>query len=421
MAKDDCIVIGAGLAGLAAAWALHDKGCRVRVLDSREGVAMETSYANAGMLTPSMADPWNAPGVWKKLLSWLGREQAPMLLRPAALPSYWRWGLRFLRHSAKARHAAATRANYTLAAYSLAQFQQLRETLNLDYDLRTRGTMQVFRDPAEYATACRHARDLRSQGLQARSLGPAEIPAVEPLLEPVASGLAGAVHFPDDETGDAHRFCQALASHLQQQGVAFEFQNRVQALRVENGRIRALQTADGMRDVSQLVLGCGAWTPGLLAPLGLRMPVRPVKGYSLTVPVTNTDALPGLSIIDQHYHAALTPFDRRIRLAGTAEFAGFDASLRPGRIDMLWQLLERLLPGQQTRLDVEAAEPWCGFRPMSADGLPFIGPTPVAGLSVIGGHGHLGWTQSLGSGRLLADLCTGETAAIDPQPYRFNR
>lgn len=414
-------VVGAGLIGLASAWALQRQGWTVRVLEAETGVALETSFANAGMITPSMADPWNSPGIWRKLVGWLGQEQAPMLIRPSALPQYLSWGLRFLAHSAPARHGAATRANFRLASLSLSAFQALRAGLPLHYDLRTQGTLQVFRHRREWLAVQRHIHTLQGLGLRGVVLEPAGIAALEPLLEPVCERLLGGVHYPDDETGDARLFCLGLAAHLQEQGVEFEFLTQVRSVRTEQGRVVALDTSQGERPASRVVLACAAHTAALTTRLGLPLAIRPVKGYSLTIPVDDPACLPSLSVIDHHLHAAMTPLQRRLRVAGTAEFSGWDPQLRPERIQALWSMLKALLPQQYERFDRDAAEPWCGFRPMAADGLPYIGPTPVAGLYLNAGQGHLGWTQSLGSGQLLAALISGQQPPIDPTPFRVLR
>ena len=421
MESTDITVVGAGLIGLASAWALHERGWRVRVIEAREQAALETSYANSGMLTPSMADPWNRPGVWRDLLAWLGREDAPMLLRPGALPQYLGWGLRFLTHSAPPRHRAATLANFALAQTSLQQFRRLRQSLALDYDLRTRGTLQLFRHQHDFAKACAHTEDLASRGLAARVLTGRACVDVEPLLAPVAGQFVGAIHYSDDETGDAHRYCQGLAAHLADKGVEFMFDTRVLGLRHSGAGVHGLLTSRGDLDARHVVLACASHSVALARACGVRLPIRPVKGYSLTVPDVAADQLPGLSLIDHHLHAAITPFDSRLRLAGTAEFAGFDQTLRPGRIEALWDMLQRILPGRFDAADRARVTPWCGLRPMSADGVPFIGRSGVQGLYINSGQGHLGWTQSLGSGDLLAALLSDETPPIDPAPFRVDR
>ncbi len=421
MGSTQITVVGAGLAGLASAWALQRKGYQVQILEAREGVALETSYANAGMLTPSMADPWNSPGVWRHLLAWLGREQAPMLLRLPALPQYLTWGFRFLRNSLPAAYRRSTLANFALAQLSLAEFRALRASVEWDYSLRTRGTMQVYRHAADLQAARRHLDLLRSLGLEAELLDPAGIATTEPLLAEVAHQFVGGVHFHQDETGNAHLYCVGLAAALQRAGVKFRFDETLQAIRQESGRVVALRTSAGEHAANRVVMATAAHTPALLRSLGLSLPVRPVKGYSLTVPARSGARLPSLAVVDHHHHIALTPFTDQLRLAGSAEFAGWDRRLPPGRLQALWTLLENLLPSQLESYDRQAAIPWCGFRPMAADCVPYIGATPIEGLYLCAGHGHLGWTHSLGSGRLLAELISGETPAIDPRPYRFQR
>lgn len=416
--QPDITIVGAGLLGLASAWALHNKGYQVQVLEAESGPGLGTSYANAGMLTPSMADPWNEPGIWRKLLAWLGQEDAPMLLRPAALPHYLGWGLRFLRYSAPAAHQRAMQANFALAHASVQQFQQWRDTFAFDYDLRRQGTLQVFRDEQSLGVALQRSRHLQTRGLQVELLRGDDLLEREPALTDSANLWAGGIHYPDDETGDAHKFCSALAQWLQQQGVEFVYDCPVQALLVRQGRVRALRCADGERPVERVVLAAAGHSARLAGGAGQPLSLRPVKGYSLTVPVAETDLLPQRSLIDHHLHAAATPFAKRLRLAGTAELAGWDDRLRPERIDALWTMLASLLPRLHASLDRAQAQPWAGFRPMSADGVPFIGASTVQGLYLNTGHGHLGWTQSLGSGRLLADLISGDTPLLDAAPYR---
>ncbi len=419
--RNDVVVIGGGLAGLGCAWALNEQGYSVRVIEQLDQVASATSFANAGMLTPSMADPWNSPGIWRTLLKYAGREQGPIVLRSRALPAYLRWGMRFLRFSSAARHRHSTRANFMLAMHSLAQFQRLRRQTQFDYDLRTAGTLQLFRDQASLDQAGAHAQRLRQFGLRADVLDRAEVLRREPSLTGSAAALRGGILFPDDETGDAHRYCLALAEYLRGRGVQFDFATTVHGLRVQAGQLVAVQTSCGELDARRVVVSAAAASPGLVARLGIHLPIRPVKGYSLTVAVADSCGFPQRSLIDHHLHGAITPLDGRLRLAGTAELAGFDPQLRRSRLDQLWHMLGALLPGIEAQLDRESAQAWCGFRPMSADGIPYIGASPIGGLYINTGHGHLGWTQSMGSGQLIADLISGKAPEIDPAPYRIGR
>jgi len=416
VSRGDVIVVGGGLAGLASAYALAEAGYAVRVLERREDVALETSYANGGILTPSMPDPWNAPGVHWQLLRWLGREDAPMLLRPWAIPSYIGWGLRFLANSAPRSYDASMRANYRLCHYSVERLRAWRAALDLEYALGTRGTLEVYRDPRSFHQAVAELRALAPLGLLGEPLDPAGVARLEPLLAEVRGDLVGGIHFPADESGDAQLFCRALCTRLEARGVAVGLNTPVRAVRVAAGRVVGVETEAGLLPGSQVVIAAGPWSTALLAACGVRVEVQPVKGYSLSIPIDPSEG-PLHALADDSLHAVMTPLGTTLRLAGTAEFSGWDLTLRPGRIEALWRLLAALSPSLARRVDRSAARPWCGLRPMSADGRPYIGATRVAGLYVNTGHGHLGWTQAAGSGSLLAQLMAGDPAAIDPRPF----
>lgn len=420
-AGGEVVVIGGGLAGLNAAWFLHRAGMRVRVIERRDDVALETSYANSGMMTPSMSDPWNAPGVHWQLLRWLGRRDAPMLLRPRALPQYLGWGLRFLWNSRPRRHLAATEANLALSIFSLQQVRALRDELPLDYALGTRGTIKIYRDEAAFGPACIAAEHLRDQGLRFETMDGFGAARAEPQLQAIRHRIAGAIHFPGDETGDAHAWCRGLRQALEQRGVAFTLGCEVRRIVLEQGRVRGLETSAGAIDAAQIVLAAAAYSPALAEPLGVRLHIRPVKGYSLSVPLTDPQQQLSMSVIDDALHTAATPLGQVLRVAGTAEFCGFDPALDEARLQNLWNFLQALNPSMHAAADRERTTSWCGFRPMAADGRPYIGATPVQGLWLNCGHGHLGWTQTCGSGKLLAQLMCGEQPAIAMSPYSLAR
>jgi D-amino-acid dehydrogenase len=419
MARGEAIVIGGGLAGLASAYALHEAGYAVTLLERREDVALETSFANGGILTPSMPDPWNAPGVQWRLLRWLGREDAPMLLRPGAIPGYFGWGLRFLAASSPRSFFASMGANYRLCAYSLERLRAWRSALGLEYALGTQGTLEIYREPHSYEQAVAELEALAPLGLKGTPLDPKATAHLEPLLAEVQGDLAGAIHFPADESGDALLFCRALRERLVALGVAIRLNTTVQGLRLQGAQVAGVETAAGFVPASQVVLAAGPWSRELLAACGVNVHVRPVKGYSLSIPIDPASG-PRHALSDDTLHAVMTPLGGTLRLAGTAEFSGWDLTLRPGRVEALWRLLKALSPTLAGKVDRASARAWCGLRPMSADGRPYIGATAVGGLYVNTGHGHLGWTQAAGSATLLAQLMSGSPAAIDPRPFALS-
>lgn len=415
------LVIGSGLLGVASAWFLSREGCDVTVVERLGGVAEGTSRANAGMLTPSMADPWNSPGIFWHLLRWLGREDAPFLLRPRALPSMLGWGLSFLAHSSPARQRASMDANLRLAAYSLATVRELRATLKLAYDERSNGTIKVFRDRRAFDAAIARNAVLAELGLDVRAADPAQAVAIEPALAPIRDALVGAIYCPGDESGDARAFTQALADHARAAGVQFHFGCEVTGFEHAGGRLNAARAGGTRFAAEQFVVAAGSGSPQLLAQLGVALPVRPVKGYSITVPAAHWSGAPRMPVIDDALHAAATPLGGRLRVAGTAEIAGYDTRITPARVENLFNLLRGLFPTYPQPLDRANAEPWAGLRPVSPDGVPRIGQLGYDNLFVNTGHGHLGWTLAAGSGALLAHLVCGRPPQIAPRPYAPNR
>lgn len=421
MRKSDIIVIGGGLAGVTSAYELAERGHSVELLEAREGVALETSYANGSMLTASMSDPWNSPGVHRHLWASLFDPHSAMKLRLHAVPTLLSWGCKFLRNSSPTRYRAATRANYILAKYSLELTAALRARLKLVYDASTRGTMKVFRDEAAMQGPAALARLLSEHGLRHELCDRDRAIALEPQLAGIRDQIAGALHFPDDESGDAHLFCRALTDAFVAVGGRLHTRVTVERLESDNyGTIRVWTNTDVI-EASRVVVAAGNSSARLLRDVGVAVPIRPAKGYSVTVDVPDDEIRPGIAVIDDAMHAAVVPLGTKVRVAGTAEFAGDDRTLRADRIDNLFNLLGALYPNIASRIDKQAASCWTGLRPMSADGLPFIGATTARGVYVNAGHGHLGWTLAAGAAGLLADLMSGTRPAIDPEPYRARR
>lgn len=413
------VVIGSGLCGITAAYFLTCRGHQVTVLERQPGPALETSFANGSLLTPSMPEPWNAPGCWRALLTSIGRSDAALQLRLRALPALVPWGIEFLRKSRPADYERSALKNLRLTLYSLQVMSTLRQQTGIEYGRTARGTMKISREPVALDRATAAAERFAPHGLSYQRLSPQEVMDLEPTLAPIAKGLAGAIHYPTDETGDAHRFCVALAELARARGAEFRFRTAVTALEVRSGLITAAVADSERISADRYVLAAGSYGTPLLRSIGLTLPVRPAKGYSVTLGRGRAMSLPQIPIVDDDLHAAVVPFDGGIRVAGTAEFAGYDLALRPARIANLLALLRQLLP--DVKFDPSDAKPWCGLRPMSVDGVPIIGPTGIPNLFMNTGHGHLGWTMAAGSGRLLCDLVCGDIPEIDPMPYAFAR
>jgi D-amino-acid dehydrogenase len=415
------IVIGSGLLGVSTAWALRERGAEVLVLDRAEGPGRETSFANGALVTPSMADPWNSPGVLWRLLRWLGREDSPMLLRPRALPSLVGWGLQFVRNSSRPRYRENTLRNAHLALYSLRALQELRTQTPIEYASGTIGTLRLFREPADLDAAMEMVEWLARHGVHSSTLDREGTLALEPALEPIAQQLAGGIHYPDDEHGDAFRFCEGLARHAAARGVQFQYGAPVDRLEARGARIARIIGASRSWEADAVVVAAGSYSPQLVAELGIRVPVRPVKGYSITVPLDGASPTPRMPILDDALHAVAVPLGNRMRLAGTAEFTGFDRSVTPARIENLRAFLGKTYPQIARAVTAESITSWAGLRPMSSDGVPIIGATACENLFLNTGHGPLGWTMCVGSGRALADLMLGRKPEIDLAPYSLGR
>ena len=415
------IIIGAGVIGSTTAYYLAKSGHDIEVIDRQEGPALETSFANAGMLTPSMADPWNAPGIFKTLVSTIGNPHSPFLLRFKALPSLLGWGVSFLNNSREKLYIENIHRSADLSWYSVKLLDELRKKLNIKYDQITTGSIKVFRDMESLEKLARLSEHLIPHGMTYEVLKGNDLLKAEPSLEPVIDKLAGGVHFPDDQAGNAYKFTCEIEKEAMKLGAKFNYGVRVEKIIKKHNDISAVRTSAGDMTADKYILCAGSYSTPLAKSIGINIPVRPAKGYSITVPLNGWNGGPRMPIIDDGFHAAISPLGDVLRIAGTAEFAGLDQSLTSDRLANMYDLLSEIYPDFAPYFDKDKVTEWAGLRPISVDGSPYLGKTDVANLLVNTGHGPLGWTMAAGSAKMLTDIIDGNEPALDPKKYSLNR
>ena len=404
------VILGSGVIGVTTAYYLAKAGHEVTVLDRQKGPALETSFANAGEVSPGYSSPWAGPGVPLKAIKWLTMKHGPLVIRPLLDPSMVVWVLRLLRNCTSARYALNKSRMVRVAEYSRDVLMALRAETGIAYDERARGTLQVFRTQKQIDHAADDIAILKDYGVPFELLDRAGCMRVEPGLASNGSLVAGGLYLPGDETGDCQMFTTRLAALAEAAGVSFEFGVSIGRIVEEGSRIASVETDRGSFAGDAFVLALGSYSPLMLKPLGLALPIYPIKGYSITVPVTDAAWAPESTVMDESYKVAITRLGDRIRVGGTAEIAGYDLTLRPARRATLEQSLGDMFPRGG---DVSRATFWTGLRPMTPDGTPIIGPTRYPNLWLNTGHGTLGWTMACGSARILADQISGDTPQID--------
>lgn len=412
------VVLGGGVIGVCSAYYLAKAGHEVSVIERGSGVALETSHANAGEISPGYAAPWAAPGIPLKALKWMQMEHSPLAIRPWADWRMLPWLLEFLRNCTTERYQINKSRMVRLAEYSRDCLRELRAETSIAYDQRSLGTLQLFRTQEQLDHSGADVEVLQAQGVPVSVLDQAGVIQHEPALAHVQEKFVGGLHMPDDETGDCFKFTQALATMAQQLGVTFQYQTEVQGLVISGGQVAGVATSQGLVQADAYVVALASYSPQLLKPVGVDLPVYPVKGYSLTVPITDPTHAPESTVMDETHKVAITRLGDRIRLGGTAELGGFDLSKPDKRIATLKHVVSDLFPGGG---DVLTASSWTGLRPMTPDGPPLLGKTPFSNLFLNTGHGTLGWTMAAGSGRVLADVVSGQQPAVDMDGLSLER
>ncbi|HWL71636.1 MAG TPA: FAD-dependent oxidoreductase [Geminicoccus sp.] len=411
------IVIGAGIIGTTTALYLARQGLEVTVIERRDAAGLETSFANGGMLAANCTLPWSSPGTPGHLLRWLGKEEAPLLLRPRAIPAMAGWGLRFL---ANCRAAKYRQTSATLTAFgqkSLAEMDALLAENVVQADIWRGGFLQLHKGPGAKAEAEAAARFLEGMGAEILRLDAAGCVALEPTLAPVADTIGAGLLLKKDAWGDAQRFAAAAEQAATRAGARFRFGDTVTRIELDRGKMAAVHVGAERIPAERVVICAGPWSAELTRTHGIRLPIAPVKGYSITLMKDDIGFLPRRPIVDDFEHVVATPLGDRLRVAGTVEFDNYDRTVRDGRITNLVNGLRKLYPDLKMPAEINA---WCGLRPMAADGLPVIDATGIGGLYVNTGHGAIGWTLACSSAALITDIVTGQ-AAPGSSPFRLGR
>ena len=413
------IVLGAGLLGVTSAYFLQQQGHEVTVIDRQGTPGAETSFANGGQISVSHAEPWANPSAPLKVLQWLGKEDAPLLFRLRADMRQWLWGLQFLRNCTPARTRHNIEQIVSLGSYSRSTLQKLRADTGIAYDQRTQGILHFYTNAQEFDGALAPAEQMRALGCERQVISADEAVRLEPALAHIRPQMAGATYTAEDESGDANQFTRALAKLCEAAGVQFRMGHHITALRKAGDHIDHVEVTNAEGGFERVtgdvfVLAMGSFSPFVAQPLGIHLPIYPAKGYSVTMPVLDTRKAYELSLTDDEYKLVFSRYTSergdRLRIAGTAEFNGYDRTLNPTRCDAIVRRVEQLFPGAG---DTRQAQFWTGLRPATPSNVPLIGKTKVGNLFVNTGHGTLGWTHACGSGQAIADIVSGRVPEVD--------
>ena len=402
------VILGSGVIGVTSAYYLAKAGHDVTVIDRQPGPALETSFANAGQISPGYASPWAAPGIPLKAMKWMLQRHAPLSITPDGTTFQLKWMWEMLRNCTADRYSVNKERMVRLAEYSRDCFRELREEAGISYESRQQGTMQLFRTQQQFDSAAKDIEVLKESGVPFQLLTREQLGQGEPALANAGDKLVGALRLPNDETGDCQLFTTRLAAMAEALGVKFRYNTPIDRLAMSGNAITGVHCGDELVQADSYVVALGAYSTELLKPI-VDIPVYPLKGYSITVPIVNAELAPVSTILDETYKIAVTRFDDRIRVGGMAEIAGFDLRLNPRRRETLEMVVNDLFPGAGNTAE---ASFWTGLRPMTPDGTPVVGRTAMKNLFINTGHGTLGWTMSCGSAQLLADLMSAKRPAI---------
>lgn len=411
------IVLGSGVIGVASAYYLAQQGAEVTILDRQSGPAEETSFGNAGQISPGYSTPWAAPGIPFKAVKWMFQHHAPLAINLDGSMWQLQWMAQMLKNCNPQSYAVNKERMMRVAEYSRDCLRELRKDTGINYENRAKGTLQLFRKEAQMEAVQRDISVLQECGVSYELLNGDELGRVEPALANTQDKLVGGLHLPNDETGDCYLFTNALAQIAKELGVNFQFNQNVEKLIVEGDEIKGVQVNGKVLTADRYVLAFGSYSRDFLKPLDLQLPVYPVKGYSLTIPIVDPTFAPQSTVLDETYKIAITRFDQRIRVGGMAELSGFNLGLNEDRRATLQMVTQDLFPGG----DMAQASFWTGLRPMTPDSTPIIGATRFKNLFLNTGHGTLGWTMACGSGKLISDIVLNHKTEISTDGLSIQR
>lgn len=403
------LVLGAGIVGVTTAYELNKDGFDVTVIDRDTEPANFTSYANAGLFAPGHSYAWGSPAAPGILMKSLWRDDQALRIKPNLDPAFLRWMWAFWRECNAARAALNTSRKARLCSYSQEVFHDTVARARVQYDGRKGGLLYLYRTPSVFAGAVSKAAILRDAGVVLNMLEPHEIAQHDPALAPVSNELAGAIHAPDDESGDCRMFAHGLVDYLTGSGVEFRFGETITGFDIEGGKIEAVITEQARHAADVVVLCLGVYSPHLARHLGVDLPIYPVKGYSATVSTAGRRNMPAIGGVDEENLVAYCPLGDRMRITATAEFSGYDRSHAPGDFRHMMAMAKNLFPDAA---DYSTPDYWAGLRPMTPQGTPILGQARHENLWFNTGQGHMGWTMSHGAARITADLIAGRAPAV---------
>jgi D-amino-acid dehydrogenase len=416
------IVLGGGVIGCTAAYELAKDGHDVTLIERQAGPALETSFANAGEVSPGYSAPWAGPGVPLKAVKWILMNHRPLVLRPHLDLAMVGWILAMLRNCTHARYELNKSRMVRLAEYSRDCMKVLREQTGIAYDERMQGTLQLFRTQKQLDGIASDTAILDRYQVPYQVLDRAGCLTHEPALARVQDKFVGGLRLPGDETGDCFKFTTRIAELAAQHGAKLRFGQNVESLLTDGKRITGMVVRQGSEQkrlqADAYLVALGSHSPKLLSPVGVNLPVYPVKGYSITVPITDTRGAPESTVMDETHKVAVTRLGDRIRVGGTAELAGYTLKLHEARKRTLMHVVGDLFPDGG---DLARADFWCGLRPMTPDGTAVVGPTFMPNLWLATGHGTLGWTMAAGTARVMADLMGGRKTEIEMEGLTVGR